>query len=127
MKNWMKTIYNGFRDVAVIGDAVKHSDISILPQIDSNRVIQLNLADYIGGAVTTDAMDLIILDLDSIGLEKSKFLIFLVTCFIPQTPMVLVTGSQLSEFDHDAFMSSGQVLGIIELKNSIGSPGVMSA
>jgi hypothetical protein len=122
MKKWMKSIYSGFHDIGVIGDVLsKWSDMGILPQMNTENIVRLDRGDYSAGITGSNSVDLIIIDLDAFGVEKVKFLIFLASCFTPQTPMVLLTEQTLAEPIRQQ-LYTGRVLGIIEMKSSIDEP-----
>ena len=127
MKRWMKPIYTGYRDIGVIGDVLsKWSAMDILPTMDMDNITRLDQDDYVAGVIGLKPVDLILMDLDAFGIEKARFLIFLTHCFSPQTPLVLITEKSLPEATRHS-LCAGQVLGIIELKGSVGATVMTSA
>lgn len=124
MKKWIKSIYSGFHDIGVIGNVPsKWGSMDILPEIDNDNLVRLDSTDYTAGIVGSSCLDLIIIDLDAFGIEQAKFLIFLASCFTPQTPLVLLTEQCLAETTRRQ-LYTGRVLGIIEMKNPIDSPAM---
>ena len=123
----MKTLYSGFRDIGVIGDVIcKLSEMDVLPTVKPEQMVHINPSDYITSLIENDSVELLIIDLDTFGVDKTRFLIFLTTCFKPQTPLVLVTERTLSQADH-RLLYTGGVLGIIEQGSSLNAPQLACA
>ena len=115
MHQWLKTLYSGFRDIGVIGDVIyKWGEMGVLSVVKPEQIVHINPTDYITNLIANDSVELFIIDPDTIGVDKTGFLIFLTTCFRPQTPLVLVTERTLSVAEH-CLLYTGGVLGIIEL------------
>lgn len=125
MKTWLKSIYCGYSNIGVLGDVLsKWNAADLLPQMDTDNTIRLDQADdHDSGIAGFNQVDLIIIDLDTFGSDKAKFLIFLANCLTPKTPLVLVTEKNLEEPTRRCLLT-GRVHSIIEKKSSIGSSAV---
>lgn len=122
MYQWIKTLHSGFRDIGVIGDVTrKFGEMNVFPAVKPEQIVHINPADYIASLIENNSVELLVIDLDTLGVDKAGFLIFLATCLRPQTPLVLVTKRTLSVAEHRLLYTRG-VLGIIELGGSLTTP-----
>ncbi len=123
MRTWLTSIYCGFRNIAVIGDTrSRRSALDALPTMDGERVVQFTPPDFSSLKAKFGDIDLIIIDIDAFGLEKSKLYIFLASCLTPNTPLVLITKHYLEKSSRRCLLAGARVLGIIELNRSIDVP-----
>ena len=127
MKQWMESIYSGFRHIGVIGEVQsKWDDMEAFVKTDDRQINRLCPAEIASACVTTPPLDLLIIDVDTLGIENSLNAIFLARCFIPNTPIVLITEQPLSPPTRKK-LHDGQVLELFQLNNSNGAPAYACA
>lgn len=127
MKQWMETIYSGFRNIGVIGDVQsKWDNMEAFVRTDDRTISHLCPSEIASACVSMRPLDLLIIDVDTLGIENSLNAIFLARCFIPNTPIVLITEKPLSQTTRKK-LYDGQVLELFQLNNSNGIPAVACA
>lgn len=112
MNRLLSTIYGGYRNIKLIAQ-----DSRELADISGSTLI--GRGSYMPHLLGTDvSADLLIIDLDAFGIEKTRCLIFLAYCFVPNTPLVIQTENALSASQRDNLMRTGSVLDVIESRDS---------
>lgn len=108
MNKILSTIYGGFRNIKLIAQDAHH-----LPNIDCSTLI--GSASYMPHLLGVNkSADLLIIDLDAFGFEKTRCLVFMACCFIPGTPLVIQAGSVIADSQRNELLRSGNVLDVIE-------------
>lgn len=127
MNPWIKTLTTGFQNIGVSGNVIDNwSAMNVLPTVQQEQIVHINPLDYVASITENNSVELLIIDLDTFGVDKSAFLIFLTSCFKPETPLVLVTEKTLSATDRKK-LNTGRVLRIIELDNSLNTRQIACA
>lgn len=122
MNQWMKSIYEGFRDIGMIGEAGSQHDVGrIFSNSTGHNINHIDPSEIVTGCIDSRQLDLVIIDVDTLGVEKARNLIFIASCFIPQTPLVLTTKQKLTQATRRT-LYNGRVLGLIEMNESPGVP-----
>lgn len=114
MNVFMKSIYKGFRNIKLIGN--KRSDrrtMNVCGETSVGRIQRLEHCNFAQDVLGLDSADLLIIDIDSFGVDEVRYMIFLASCFSPDLPLVLITGNILSKLEKQYLMNTGRVLDVI--------------
>lgn len=108
MKTMLKTIYCGYERILVVSDHLSElRHISRLLEVSERQIHHADRSGYLAGQLVNDrSIDLLVIDVDSIGVDDAGYLHFLAICFLPNTPVLMVT-SNMSPADQECLMSSG--------------------
>ena len=108
MQNDTSKNYNNYRNIRVISDDHSSAEmLSNLLNVNINYIVSANRNDYLHNSNVSQRADLVVIDMDSLGITDTSYLCFIATCFRPATPVALVTSNKLSRNERDYFLSAG--------------------
>lgn len=117
MNTMLKTMYRGYQRIVLIGrssNAVTHFSESV--NIAEAQVKSIGPDDpthHLGDKMN---IDMVVIDVDSVGVDEAGYLHFLALCFQPETPVVMM-GTNISPEEHQRFLASG----VLEVVSGAGT------
>lgn len=123
MKNMLRTFYTGYENIVVLSDLLSAPRLaSELLDVNEQQIVHATRADYLAyDLIRFDAVDLIMIDVDSVGVEDASYLYFLMACFQSSIPVVMMV-SELSDAQEHCFLSSG----VLKVFNCTGTTRTQS-
>jgi len=120
MNNTINTICgNGYQHIQVITDDTCSIDaLADLMKLDHQSFQAINRTEFLQQQLLSEApADLLIIDIDALGIADASYLCFMVHALKPETPIVLVTAESMPATVQQRLMSNG-ILDVVQLASA---------
>ncbi len=118
MKFSARELYKEYRDIVIVGNHKTVNNICRHLHIARKNVHLLNRAIYVRTGLTARDPELIVIDIDTFGVDQTDYLVFLTSCFCPRVPLVLITDNTLTNPVRQKYLSNSAVLDVIHLTDA---------
>ena len=106
------------RNVCIVGENERNvRNFGRQLNIDAGHMCSTNRVGFIQTSLTDESIDMLVIDVDSLGIRDASYLIFLANCLTPWRPIVLITNQTLEHSVHQRYLSGGATA-VIRLTDS---------
>lgn len=122
MNSILTSIYTGYEDVYFVHrDQTGLSQVADILKIDSDSIKPVVADKQLKAFFGCSVCSLVVIDVNSVGVEDTDYHLFLLSCFFPNITVVLVA-NDLEETDLERYLSSS----VVEIFKGADPTGVVA-